>query len=215
MLYPTIIQDNFFEDINKIVELADSLEYAPCPVGRWPGERSEKLHLVHPQFFNHFCSKFTKLLFPNQNVDYNCTLQFQRISNDHTQGGWIHKDPNDVTAIVYISKHKNCGTSLYKAKDFFTFGDPELESFKNKSYMTKKFTKQSEKARLLANEQYEKTLEIMSLQNRLIAFEGLNPHGVENFREDLDEDRVTLIGFFHHISASGLKYPTVESRRVL
>ena len=95
------------------------------------------------------------------------------------------------------------------------FGDPELESIKNKSYMTKKFTKQTEQARLLANSQYEKTLEIKSLQNRVIAFEGLNPHGVENFTEDLDEDRVTLIGFFHHISASGLKYPTVQSRRVL
>ena len=95
------------------------------------------------------------------------------------------------------------------------FGDPELESIKNKSYMTKKFTKQTEQARLLANSQYEKTLEIKSLQNRVIAFEGLNPHGVENFTEDLDEDRVTLIGFFHHISASGLKYPTVQSRKSL
>lgn len=215
MLYPTIIQDNFFEDINSVIDLADSLEYAPCPVGRWPGERTQELHLVHPQFFNYFCTKLTKLIFPNQNVDFSCSLHFQKISNDYTKGGWIHKDPYDLTAIVYISKHKNCGTSLYKAKDFFMFGDPQLETFKNHSYSTRKFTKQSEQARILANQQYEKTLEIKSLQNRLIAFEGLTPHGVENFTEDLKEDRVTLIGFFHNISALGLKYPIVESRRVL
>ena len=44
MTYPITIIDNFFDDPDAIVELANSLDYYAPETGNWPGVRTKRLH---------------------------------------------------------------------------------------------------------------------------------------------------------------------------
>ena len=45
MLYPVTILDNFFEEPDKIVDLALNTEYSEITDGRWPGVRLSLIHI--------------------------------------------------------------------------------------------------------------------------------------------------------------------------
>ena len=47
MLYPVTILDNFFEEPDKIVDLALNTEYSEITDGRWPGVRSKNLSEIN------------------------------------------------------------------------------------------------------------------------------------------------------------------------
>ena len=46
MLYPVTILDNFFEEPDKIVDLALNTEYSEITDGRWPGVRSKNISQI-------------------------------------------------------------------------------------------------------------------------------------------------------------------------
>ena len=48
MLVPNIIADNFFDDCDDIIKIANSLPYKPDPEGKWPGVRSDSLNKISP-----------------------------------------------------------------------------------------------------------------------------------------------------------------------
>mgnify|MGYP000892137647 FL=1 len=45
MIYPTIIIDNFFKNTDVVLNLANILKYKKDVEGRYPGERTEPLHI--------------------------------------------------------------------------------------------------------------------------------------------------------------------------
>ena len=57
MTYPITIVDDFFEDPDAIVAMADELKYYPPDRGNWPGVRTKQLHVVEERFFNYFGEK--------------------------------------------------------------------------------------------------------------------------------------------------------------
>ena len=42
--YPVTIVDNFFDDPDEIVEMAENLKWYPPSLGNWPGLRTKQLH---------------------------------------------------------------------------------------------------------------------------------------------------------------------------
>jgi len=122
MLIPTIILDNFFKYPEKIVEFSKNLLYEECPDGAWPGKRSKNLKEISQEFFNDLNSKMLHLICPlkNPSVYFEASTHFQKISNLYKQGGWIHTDPGMFTFIIYLSNHKECGTSIYEPKNNYS-----------------------------------------------------------------------------------------------
>tara|TARA_B100001778_G_C18161559_1_gene438378 strand:- start:354 stop:545 length:192 start_codon:yes stop_codon:yes gene_type:complete len=57
MLYPVTILDNFFEEPDKIVDLALNTEYSEITDGRWPGVRSKNLSEINFPLFNYIHRK--------------------------------------------------------------------------------------------------------------------------------------------------------------
>jgi hypothetical protein len=221
MIWPSICVDNFFDDPTKVKEFAYSLEYKKDEEGKWPGYRTGGMHEVDFKFFNWTTLKIISLLYPMNYRDVSWTAEqtFQRIPGKTFKNkGWVHKDyEEEFTAIIYLSNHKDCGTSLYRPKKFgnkIINEELKREILLNKGTNNKK-NLEEEKYLNENNDQFEKILEFKSIFNRLVIFDSHNFHAAENFyNEDLNEDRLTLITFFKHINIPNIKYPITEMKRI-
>jgi len=122
MLIPTFVFDDFFKNPYDVKKYANSLNYKKAETGRWPGERTDSLHTIDHIFFEKTGEKILSLMFPNDwdNMKFSAEGYFQKISNNYKNKGWIHRDiPFSFTAIIYLSHHEFCGTSIFKPKTIF------------------------------------------------------------------------------------------------
>jgi hypothetical protein len=216
MIWPTIIVDNFFDDPNKIVDISKNLSYAKDTQGSWPGERTACNSQTDKDFYNWINYKIIRLLYPmnHEQMNWICTQFFQKINgNIYKNEGWIHSDsPAEFTAIIYLSKHKNCGTSLFTKKRFFNKGlnnDKKIEIYKKGDFKNElKYLKEN-------NDLFEKSLTVDSKFNRLFLFDANQYHAANNFKDKNceNEERLTLITFFFSLTANNIKYPIPEMRR--
>tara|TARA_R110000823_G_scaffold287150_1_gene405449 strand:- start:3723 stop:4403 length:681 start_codon:yes stop_codon:yes gene_type:complete len=223
MLYPTLIIDNFFDNPDEIRNLGLNLDKC-VNQDSYPGKRTSPLHELNNGFFNWstnkiFTAMHSSVTVGDKNNSFNSYQTFQSISPNPKEGkGWIHIDTDfDATAIVYLSKHKNCGTCLYKRKEGIfshaTSTHDENSTIRKEYYGgNKKFDERYFKARDENNKIFEKTITIDSVYNRLLIFDSLQFHGVENFFDPLiKEDRLTLITFFKNIQGvSSFPIPNVR-----
>jgi hypothetical protein len=215
MIWPTIIVDNFFDEPNKVVEYSKKLNFKKNPEGIWPGERTNQLANLDINFFNWVIYRIIRVMFPmnHKNFTWNADQFFQKINGKiYTDEGWVHSDIEDeVTAIIYLSNHKNCGTSLYTPK-YMSNGvmhtNEKEEGYKNLNLKkSKKYLKEN-------NELFEKNLTIDSKFNRLVLFDSKQFHAADMFGDNVnDDERLTLITFFHQIHTPYIKYPLTEMRR--
>jgi hypothetical protein len=122
MLIPTIILDNFFKYPEKIIEFSKTLRFEECPDGAWPGKRSKNLWEISQELFNKINLQMLSLIYPIKNfsIYFEASTHFQKIPSIYKQGGWIHTDPDMFTFIVYLSNHKECGTSIYEPKNILS-----------------------------------------------------------------------------------------------
>jgi hypothetical protein len=214
MIYPTVCLDNFFNDPLKVLEFSNSLQFYKDEEGKWPGERSKPLHEIDPLFFNNYGLKVMSILYPNiKNISFNCILYFQKIPKEYINEGWVHKDEDiDFTSIVYLSKHKNCGTSIFNSKKINSI--PINNNEKKDMYLKKDFVNTMDHLKN-NNDQFEETINIKSKFNRFIMFDAAQFHAAQKFTENnVAEDRLTLIGFFNNIYFPGIKYNGIEHKRL-
>ena len=225
MLYPSIVVDDFFKDPDSIVNFASKLTYYKDEEGRWPGSRTKGLHENHQSFFDYVNAKILSIVYANDmnycnDVKLQASTSFQKIPGErYPNTGWIHKDPEDITAIIYLSKHKGCGTSLCKKISFDEgiLGQGELTDEKIKFYKKENYDSNEKKYLQSNNQNFKKTLTVDSEYNRLFLFDSHNWHCAESFNdENVKEDRLTLISFISYVYFDNKKvrYPIVESRRL-
>ena len=216
MLFPSMCIDNFFQNSDEVVSYAKQCKYYPSQTGAWPGKRTEGLHLISPGLHRHFGRKILATLFPNnyQNITYDRgDVYFQKISSEYINKGWIHVDePADLTVIVYLSKHKKCGTSIFQYKGAFPTPTRELMHVKKKVYKEKLFGQETETLKK-NNKDFEEIVSFNSRHNRAIFFDGSQWHGAKQYIEkNIEEDRLTLIGFYYGINST--KFPVTENNRL-
>jgi hypothetical protein len=221
MLFPSLVQDDFLNDVESVIELSKKLPFkGPTDDffnkinGGWPGERTDCLSVLNTNFYIYFCSKVLKLYYPGEIICFEAELYFQRIPSTFNFPGWIHQDSNQLSAVCYLSNHKDSGTSLYKPKNFYNVYSDAIDKLKKKSYRDSDFSEESAAARDAWNNKFDCILDVPSYRNRVFCFEGSKYHGVKNFTsENTEDDRLTLICFFQKIEGN-IKYPAVESRKI-
>ena len=191
MTYPVTIVDNFFEDPDGIVEMAEGLKFYNPNTGNWPGTRSKQLHVESNRFFNYFGNKI-QLLFNETAPEYwNLQCHFQKImpfcedKYSKKNRGWIHQDHDCwFGGIVYLTKNPepDTGTSIYKAKDGFSYQQTSEIQMKEKLYRSEIVDeKEYEEAFDAMNDQYEETVNVKNVYNRFVLFSGNTHHGVQTF----------------------------------
>jgi len=207
MLFPTLCVDNFFTEPNKIISFSKTLKYNSDPFNIWPGTRTENLINIDKFFVEHFGNKVLSLLYPIEykNINFELNLNFQKISYKNKKEGWVHKDnPMELTAIVYLSKHKECGTKLFEYNGI----TPILKHQENKQLKNENELKENKI-------NFNETIHFKSKFNRLILFDSSQWHSANKYSEEnIKEDRLILIGFFKTIFSPFIKYPCVENKRL-
>ena len=81
--FPAVI-DNFFDKPDLVREFALSLDYAPDDKGRWPGQRSESLHMIDYELYMSVMLKIMSIYtdFAYTNVTWeNASLYFHKIKD--------------------------------------------------------------------------------------------------------------------------------------
>ena len=213
MLFPSMCIDGFFKNPDNIVKYANTLTYHSAESGKWPGVRSEALHKINPDLHQTVGRKLLALIWPNNVEEIVYTkgeLYFHKISNDFVNEGWIHSDNADLTFIVYLSHHKNCGTSIYELNREtidYAVGEKRIEIFKNKNFKKEKILVQKN------NERYNETISFKSRYNRAICFDAYHHHGAPSYKEEsVQEDRLTLVGFYRNFTHT--KFGAAEATRI-
>jgi hypothetical protein len=190
---PTTIVDGFLDDPNALREYALKQNYTKDTEGRWPGVRSLCLSKISPILYHHICQKTLSLLYTNnQPYRYEADIFFQIINNDY-ESGWVHKDPSLITTVLYLTPGLNSGTSLYLKKNV-DFNDSTYIQDKIDSYLSGMYNINS---RNLNNQQYEETVIVKGLYNRLIVFDSNIYHAAHDyFGSNKEDSRLTLVSFF-------------------
>jgi hypothetical protein len=215
-MIPTLIVDNFFKDPKKILDLSNKCSFLKDTEGRWPGKRTNLLHEVNNNFFQLFHKKIFSLLYPNfyEKLTWSAGTYFHKINGkEHDHEGWVHNDSSEFTAIVYLSDHEDCGTSLWEPKDFHRNLN---EDKKNLMYQNKISNFEGMAYLKENNNQFKKILTVQSKFNRLLVFDSKAYHSAEKFTDpNCEQDRLTLITFVFDFRSPeiNLKYPILECMR--
>jgi hypothetical protein len=215
--YPITIVDDFFEDPDAIVRMADELKYYPPDTGNWPGMRTKQLHVVENRFFNYFGEKI-HLLFHDKTPEYwNMQTHFQKIlpfhedQYDKLNQGWVHQDLDTYFGgIVYLTKdpEPDTGTSIYKTTTGFAMQYGSELKLKERKYKGEEVDlEEYYKAYDAAHAQYKESVRIENVYNRLVLFNNKTHHGVQTFGT---KERLTLN--FFGMDISGKIPPLVRLR---
>jgi hypothetical protein len=215
MIWPTIIVNNFFDEPEKIIDYSKTLKFHKDSKGSWPGERTNLMSSVNDKFFNWINYKIVRLIYPMTHscMSWLARQYFQKVDgNIYENEGWIHVDaPSEFTAIIYLSKHKDCGTSLYSKKTYF---DGTLNKDKKEEMYKTLNLKNGLKYLKQNNDLFEKNLTVNSKFNRLFLFDSNQFHAADKFKDNQNNDeRLTLITFFDSLTANNIKYPIPEMKR--
>ena len=218
MTYPITIVDDFFEDPDGIVEMANELKYYTPNTGNWPGQRTKNLHVEEPRFFTYFGSKLHLLFYETVPEYWNLQCHFQMIhpfcddKNSKKNRGWIHKDIDTCFGgIVYLKKdpEPNTGTSVYKVKQGYSHQyAKEIEQkealYRSEVVSDSDYTKAYDSMR----DQFEETVSVANVYNRFVMFNGNTHHGVQTFGTT---PRLTLN--FFGMAQTGKLPPLLRSNR--
>jgi len=225
MNFPSLQVNNFFDNPDYILNYANSLTYEKENL--YPGTRTKPLHILNKELFKDINSKIIRLLYPKwdiySQIEWSALSMFQKINYDDVKlhmlneknpgKGWVHND-NEIkfTAIVYLSKGKDNGTAIYSKDDGFTLVRVKEQQIKYDYYNGKEQSKDIYLQSLNENiNSYNIECLFNSSYNKLIGFDGSNPHGAF-FNLKPDDERITFISFFTDIIAP--YFPVPEMRRV-
>ena len=185
MSYPLVIKDNFFPDPDSIVKLSKKIVY--CVNQKiYPGSRSQCLSEIDTKLYLYIGSEIFSLLHDTLPTYYNMKIAFHKTSPivkgdkwDKKNLGWVHKDACLFGGVIYMDKNpdKDAGTGIYKpingvdvqtkesmdAKELFYSGKPIDDKHYYDSYDS-------------VRNQYEETLRIPNVYNRLVLIPGDQMH---------------------------------------
>ena len=209
MQYATTCIDNFFENPMEIVKIAKSLSYTPDEMGRWPGVRSERVSEWDRDLFLFICHKWLLNHHTPEEMDavnWDADMTFQSINSKYERG-FIHNDyPQIQTLIIFLSPDAagESGTSLYKLKDSYAIEElPDRtiwhKKISSKEGLTEEEYKSYTEAVEYNNSFFEETVRFKNVFNRAIGFDGEIWHGADILKNNIQQDRLTLVIHFRQI----------------
>ena len=202
MMYPSYIIDNFFDNPDVIVKLADSIPFHHKGE-KSAGERTDPLHNTHNDFFSWSGLRILSAIFPGEKTSFMASASFQKISKNLSEVDFIHQDTSTkLTAIVYLNKNGTSGTSLFKPKTFSTLdlqNNQKYDYYKSPEKYTGDKLKELRKEKEAIHDRFDETLSVSGVYNRLFMFDGHQYHS--QHLNTNKEERLTYIVFFSKIES--------------
>ena len=206
MMYPNLIVDNFFEKPDEIVNIANSIVYKDNTGGWWPGSRSNYLHHIYPRLFDYITRKITRILYEDC-LEWEYEVCFQKVKPftknqyDKKNCGWVHTDHEyNFGGVIFLNKNpdKDTGINLFKSKKGYCSITEQEESVKNRHYLVGDVDDEFyEENYNTYHEQFEETIQIKNVYNRLVLVDSKTLHAVQTFGT---KERLTIPFFNTNIS---------------
>ena len=209
MQYSTTCIDNFFENPEWLIQYAEKQTYTADPDGKWPGVRSEPIQNINRSLFVYVCYKYLlnhHTADEMNEVNWIADMGFQ-IVNTRYERGFVHNDyPQVHTVVIFLSPEVEAesGTSLYKLKDSYGNNElPDKREWYKKISNNKEFTNEEYRSYTEAveynNSFFDETVRFKNVFNRAIGFDGEIWHGAGIFKNNIQQDRLTLVIHFKEI----------------
>jgi hypothetical protein len=116
-MHNTIIQDNFFKNVEDIINISKQLKFYPArEEDNWPGVRTKSIHETHYDLFLEITNKIINNYYPNSNFKFKNTLIcFAKVKPGDKGKSHFHYDNNvKIAAVVYLSKGNiKSGTTIF------------------------------------------------------------------------------------------------------
>ena len=206
MSYPLIIKDDFFEDPDSIVKIIKEEVNYSVSEPQYPGVRSKLLNEINLKLYVYITQKIF-LLFHDRLPNFDMNVSFQKIQPfvegdkwDKKNLGWIHNDGCLFGGVIYLDKNpdKDAGTGIYKSKDGYDVQTNESMAIKENHFAGKQIDDEKfNRGYDIIENQYEETLRIPNLYNRLVLIPGDQPHSMTTIG---DKERNTMVFFCHSIA---------------
>ena len=198
---PVTIVDNFFDDPDAVRKLALQQKFEVDSLGRWPGKRTKHIHEISGSLHDTVCNRLFSLFYDSkEGGKWAVESYFQKVDKSYSNG-WVHSDTDHsvLSAIIYLTPNADIkgGTSIYRKKPDNAFARIIHRDVKEASFKNRTNDADTEKYRLENNSQFEETIKIGNVYNRLIAFDSHMLHAAQDFfgDEDQDNERLTLVLF--------------------
>ncbi len=206
-MLPVTIVDDFLDQPDEWREYALGCEYFKS-VGRWPGFRTKPLAEINKVMHNRFMIRLLSLFLEPKDNDlmFEAKGTFQKIPPG-TGEGWVHRDNQVATAIVYLNPDAdlNAGTSLFRPKKN-NIWSMMYDNVRKENYRGNISAEEAEPYRLEYNSQFEETVRINNVYNRLVVFEG-GIHHAANVLQSNGDDRLTLVFFIDALYSRSTLFP--------
>ena len=215
MPYPLVIKDNFFSDPDSILELCNQFDCNRSHVN-FPGLRTNYLSNTNKKLFLSIANRIFALIHDSLPSHYKMDIEFQKIDPfvkddkwDKKNRGWVHKDYCLFGGVIYLNKNpdKDAGTCIYESKDGYPIQDEESLSYKKLLYGGKLTDdRQYYRAYDMISDQYEETLRVPNVYNRLVLIPGNHLHAMTTTG---NKERNTIVFFCYE--AIGVYPPEYRS----
>ena len=109
LMIPTIINDNFFDDVDAVIKKVNSFEFHRLSKDRTaPGERTLSLHLFDEEFYCHVISNILVHYYGYQDLTFGRSiLHAHRIQPGDIFKNQFHTDNDindfEIAAVIYLS----------------------------------------------------------------------------------------------------------------
>jgi len=219
MYFPLLIIDNFLDNFNDVKNYALQQDFKPKKLHlTMPGKATTNLRELNFNYYKLFCEKILNIFYNRHslnNINYDCVSYFEKIlpyGENIDKEGWIHSDDTNIlSCIFYIQVNKEHGTSFFKKK---TIGkiDTSLfyikESLYNNQNIDNFFYNENLKKH---NAQFELTLKVPLIENRLVLFDSSILHRSDGYGEK-EYPRIIQTCFFRTITGP-INFPIPELKR--
>ena len=188
----------------------------------WPGTRSAELHTVSEVYYDNLVTKTMSLFqalpdLGRSETSYgasavglvDCTMAFQKIPAKMHRG-WVHSDNGFATGILYLNESD--GTSIYTSKEGSLLDASHFETKQKcnrQGYMTERDTL----VQMEFNDSFEEHVNVKGKFNRLLLMPNCY-HGANSFESD-EEERLTLVMFFHRIAGEPMPIERMRAVRIV
>ena len=116
-MFPTIVKDNFFKNVNEIIEYSKTLKYnKPLKKEAWFGLRTKSIHKDNYKLFNDIIISVLKLYCFKNFSFKNSKVCFSKLKYGDKHKFHYHRDHEYIlAAVIYLSKGDiNGGTTIFE-----------------------------------------------------------------------------------------------------
>ena len=210
-MIPITITDKFFNDPDKVRDIALGCEFGRHDNSTFPGYRSRMIASIDENLYETIMEKVLGLFWDltKDQLQVKFETYFQYIPESYGPGGWAHFDKSATFAgVIYMTPDapRDCGTSICRQAVFepvYNF-DVRNDFYQGKDmdYADYCLAKDNH------NNQFDHTLSVDNVYNRMALYGGQDGHRENGyFGTDLYDSRMTIVFFVDLELGPNVRFP--------